>query len=157
MNSFEIGRYKNDLMYMMLDNEQIVRLLDPLHEFKYKDDLVYERIFPYGRIPITEQETKAYLTITVNVENLMRDNHVMRDIRLTVRAISHVSIMKVEAESMNRVDLLSAYVDKMLSGSQNFGVGPMEIVSNKEYTLDEQHFYREIIFQTSGLNKPACR
>ena len=118
---------------------------------------MYERIFPYGRVPTTEQETKAYLTLTVNVENLMRGNKLLRTVRLTIRAVSHANIMKVSGESVNRVDLLSAKVDQVLNGSTKFGVGPLEIISNREYTLDEQHFYREIVFETTGVNVPACR
>ena len=78
MNSFEIGDYKTELMYCLLEDPGIVALLDPANEFQFPDELVYERIFPYGRVPTTEQETKAYLTLTVNVENLMRGNKLLR-------------------------------------------------------------------------------
>lgn len=157
MNSFEIGSYKNELMYQLLNDNDIVRLLDPNGEFEYPDDLMYDRIFPYGRVPLTEQEVKAYITVTCDVKELARNNTMIRYVQLVVRVISHVEIMQVENRGVDRIDLIGARIDKVLNGSNNFGIGPLDIVSNKEYTLDDSHFYRELIFETPGLNCSKCR
>lgn len=157
MNSFEIGSYKNELIYQIISDEEIVSLLDPGCEFQYPDQLLYDRIFPYGRIPPTEQEVKTYITVTGDVKELNRDNNLIRYVQMIIRVVSHVGIMKVDGKSIDRIDLIGARIDKILNGSNRFGIGPLDIVSNKEYTLDENHFYRELIFETSGLNKAKCR
>lgn len=157
MNSFEIGSYKNELIYQIISDEEIVSLLDPGCEFQYPDQLLYDRIFPYGRIPPTEQEVKTYITVTGDVKELNRDNNLIRYVQMIIRVVSHVGIMKVDGKSIDRIDLIGARIDKILNGSNRFGIGPLDIASNKEYTLDENHFYRELIFETSGLNKAKCR
>lgn len=156
MNSFEIGAYKNELMYQLLDDTEVVQLLDPSGVFEYPDQLLYDRIFPYGRIPPTEQEVKAYITVTADVKELSRNNDLIRYVQLIIRVISHVEIMQVKGSSIDRIDLLGARIDKILNGSNRFGIGPLNVVSNKEYTLDESHFYRELIFETPGLNRSQC-
>lgn len=156
MNSFEIGAYKNEVMYQILADQETVRLLDPGEEFEYLDQLLYDRIFPYGRIPSTEQEVKSYITVTCDVKELSRNNNLIRYVQLIVRVIAHVQIMQVPGQSINRIDLLSARMDKALNGSNRFGIGPLSIVSNKEYTMDKNHFYRELVFETPGLNLAQC-
>ena len=152
MNSTEISEYKTKIMTHLLSDKELVSLLDEQGQFEYPDEMIYKRIYPYGRIPDTELETKTYITVMVNVPSLPKNNDVVRDVTVTLRVLSHESLMQVPGQNGTRIDLLSARVDKLLNESYDFGIGPIFLVYNNEFVLDNTHFYRELKFQTMSLN-----
>ena len=152
MNSQEISEYKTKIMLHLLSDKELVSLLDDQGQFEYPDEMIYQRIFPYGRVPETEMETKTYITVMVDVPSLQKNNDLVRDVTVTLRVLSHESLMRVPGQNGTRIDLASARVDAMLNESYDFGIGPIFLVYNKEYVLDSTHFYRELKFQTLSLN-----
>lgn len=152
MNSFEIGEFKLTLIRKLIANQDIVQLLDPNGQAEYPDDLIYENIFPYNRIPETEQEVKTYVTVMVNAVSLQKNNDVVRNISVTIRIYSHLDMMKVPGSNSNRIDLLSAKIDEICNESQDFGIGYMKLSSNIEHVMDSKHLFREMIFTTDSLN-----
>lgn len=152
MNSREISAYKKKIIMQLITNSTIVSLLDPKNEMEYPDDLINTRIFPYGKIPGTAQETGSYITITVNSLSPTARNDIVKNVELIVRVVSSDALMKVPKRSETRIDLLSSEVDEILNEAFDFGVGPVMLMSNKEYTLNDSYFYRELIFRTVDLN-----
>lgn len=152
MNSEEISEFKIKIISHLLSDDETVELLDEQDEFKHPDDMIYERIYPFGRIPATEQEVKTYITVMIDVPSIGKRNDIVRDVTLSVRVLSHESLMRVRGKSGTRIDLLSARVDKLLNESYDFGVGYVSLVYNKEYVLDSKHFYRELKFTTMDVN-----
>lgn len=153
MNSFEIGDFKIALIRKMINDENIVKLIDaPADEVEYPDDLIYSRIFPYNRVPDTEQEVKTYITVMVNATSLPKRNDITRNLSIIVRVYSHKELMRVAGASSDRIDLLSGYVDKLINESTDFGIGYATLGSNTEHVLDSTHFFRELVFHTDALN-----
>jgi hypothetical protein len=152
MNSREISTYKKEIIKRLYMNPTIVSLLDPDDEMEYPDDLVYTRIFPYGKIPGTAQSVGSYITVTINSLSPTARNDIVKNVELVVRVVSSDALMKVSGRSETRIDLLSSEVDTMLNEDYDFGVGPVMLMSNKEYTLNDSYFYRELIFRTVDLN-----
>lgn len=152
MNSFEIGEFKLTLIRKLIANQDIVQLLDPNGQAEYPDDLIYENIFPYNRIPETEQEVKTYVTVMVNAVSLQKNNDVVRNVSVTIRIYAHLDMMKVSGSNSNRIDLLSAKIDEICNESQDFGIGYMKLSSNIEHVMDSKHLFREMIFTTDSLN-----
>lgn len=153
MNSFEIGEFKLTLIRKLIEDENIVKLIDaPADEVEYPDDLIYSHIFPYNRVPDTEQEVKTYITVMVNATSLPKRNDITRNLSIIVRIYSHKDLMKVAGSNSDRIDLLSAYIDKILNESNEFGIGYVLLGSNTEHVLDSKHFFRELVFHTDALN-----
>ena len=157
MNSREISEYKIKIIKHLIQDSEVVTLVDEHGEFEYPDDLIYERLFPFGRIPETEQEMKTYVTIMVDVPSIGRNNDVVRDVVLTVRVMTHNDLMRVSGRNGTRIDLLAARVDELLNESFDFGIGYVRLVHNKEFVYDNCHFYRELKFQTVELNAPRFK
>lgn len=88
----------------------------------------------------------------VDVPSLPKNNDLVRDVTVILCVLSHESLMQVPGENGTRIDLLSARVDALLNESYDFGIGPIAPVYNKEFVLDNKHFYRELKFQTLSLN-----
>ena len=152
MNSYEIGNYKQKIIRHLIDDPDIVRLVDPNNEAEYPDDLIYTNLFPFGRIPDTEQEVRVYITVVVNVPSIDKRNDLIRNVDIKVRIYAHEDLMRVSGSGFDRIDLLSAKVDSLLNESYDFGIGYVTLISNTEHTLDSKHHYRELIFRTDGIN-----
>lgn len=152
MNSAEIACYKLTIIKALVSDQEIISLIDSNGEFEYPDDMIYERIFPFDRIPDTEQEAKTYITISVNVPSINKKNDLVKDLIVTARAITHASLMKVKGQNGTRIDLLAARLDTILNERSDLGIGPVSLVSNCENALDKAHFYRELKFKTMDLN-----
>lgn len=152
MNSFEIGEFKLTLIRKLIGNDDVVRLLDPTGALEYPDDLIYTNIFPYDRVPKTEQDVNTYITVQVNVASIPVKNDITRDLAIVVTIYSHEDLMYVKGSNSDRIDLLSAKIDEILNESNDFGIGYVQLESNTEHVLDSKHFYREVVFRTDSLN-----
>lgn len=152
MNGFEVGEYKQKVLRRMIQNSKFVELVDPNGLAEYPDDLLYNNLFPYGRIPDTEQEAQVYVTVVVNVPSIDKKNDLIRYIDFKIRVYSHADLMKVKGSGSDRIDLIAAHIDEMLNESYDFGIGYLRLTSNTEHTLDSKHHFRELIFRTDTLN-----
>ena len=152
MNGYEIGEYKYTIIKKLIADVEIVELLDPDKKCDYPDDLIYKNIFPFTRVPTTEQEVMTYITIAVSVPQIDARNDMIRNMRIVMRVYSHADIMKVPGKSSNRIDLVGAAVDRIINESMDIGIGYVRLVSNTEHVLDSPHDYRELIFKTDDIN-----
>lgn len=152
MNSYEIGEYKYTIIKKLINDDEVRNLLDPEGYCNYPDDLVYRNVFPFTRIPDTEQEVKTYITVAVSVPQIDARNDYIRNMRIVMRIYSHADIMKVTGQKSNRIDLLSAAVDRVINESMDIGIGCVKLVSNTEHVLDSSHHYRELVFKTDDIN-----
>ena len=87
-----ISDWKNKAIELVIGQDEIMELLD-MDEAE-ADDPMYTRIFPYNHIPQTIEETKVYITFTVNVPKITF-NKIWAYPRLTVRIIAHQDRMKL--------------------------------------------------------------
>lgn len=152
MNGFEIGEFKQILIRKIIARDDIVQLLDPNGLMEYPDDLLYEHIFPYNRVPDTEQEVRTYITVMANVTSIPARNDITRKVAILVRIYSHKDLMRVKGSNSDRIDLLAAKIDELINESYDFGIGYVMLGSSTEHVLDSKHFYRELVFNTDALN-----
>lgn len=152
MNSREIPEIKDRIMRYLIADEEIVALVDPTHEVEYPDDLLYRNLFPFYRVPDTEQEVRTYITVLVTVPSLPPKNDILRNVIMTIRVYTHEDMMRVPGRNGDRIDLIGARIDELLNESMDFGVGYVTLTTNSEHALDSKHSYRELIFRTMAVN-----
>ena len=152
MNSQEISDYKRKIMKKLIDSQRIVELIDYAGQAEYPDDLLYENIYPFNRMPETEQEEKTYICVMIDVPTIYAKNDIARNVNVKLRVYSHERLMRVKGENGDRIDLISAEIDSLLNEKFDFGIGYMKLGSNTEHVLDSRHFFRELIFKTDALN-----
>lgn len=152
MNSYEIGEYKQKVLRRLIEDTELVALVDPNGLAEYPDDLIYTNLFPYGRMPETEQEAQVYITVVVNVPSISQSNDLIRYVDFKIRVYAHAELMHVKGHGSDRIDLIAAHIDEMLNESYDFGIGYLHLTSNTEHTLDSKHHFRELIFRTDALN-----
>jgi hypothetical protein len=56
----------------------------------------------------------------------------------------------------NRIDYISAEINKLLNGRSDFGWGELSLTSNTEWRIDYKHRCRVLEFKVNDLNR-VCR
>ena len=145
--------YKNRAMTEIIRDPDIVKALNP--NAKDPEDLLYQNIFPYFRVPITDTETLSYVTVCAGFPETRYADNFVRQSYLTVCVIVHQSNMKTEFGS-TLLDYLSAKIDDILNLSTKYGRGKMVLMSSTERSLDEFHRYREMMYVSKETQVSDC-
>jgi len=154
-NSFEIIRYKQKLISSIVNQDTIINLIDSDY-IGIGDELIYNNIFPYMRVPHTEEEKLTYITMRVDVPNISSSRKTLKDILITISVVTHQDLMKVENGGGTRTDLLGAEIDNLFNGSDEFGIGQLELKSNFEENVDYKHRCRTLKFVVTDINRSLC-
>ena len=152
-NSFEIAKYKNDVILELINNEQIVNAINAPEE----DNLIYTHIFPYQYVPDTQTVATTYITMTVDIPRVSPNNTWVYP-RLTLYIICHQEAMELHLAGINstRIDYLSSLIDTLFNNSFILGYGQLQLVSNIESSISATHRYRKMVFDTIDLNNNVC-
>lgn len=143
-NSFEIIRYKQQIMSMFINNDEIIRLIDA-KDCENTEELINENIFYFLRVPEAPEEEKTYICIEVDIPNTSSVyNNLMRELVITIYIITHENLMATP--SGTRTDLLSAEIDKLLSSQRIIGKTKMELLTNTANGIGVKHRCRIMTF-----------
>lgn len=162
MARIDLSSYKMDLMLDIIDSPEIVAAIDCPTDGKdgydpeSPDTLIYKRIFPYLRVPSVETKAATYILMAVDVNNINTHNKAFHDIRITLWVMSHQDHMKMPDRSATRIDYISDLVKDVLIDQTKYGLGNLEMSSNREMILNANYLYREMIFYTTDLRKSVC-
>lgn len=149
-----ISDWKNKAIELVISQDEIMELLD-MDEVE-ADDPMYARIFPYNHIPQTIEETKVYITFTVNIPKITL-NKVWAYPRLTVRVIAHQERMKLNMAgvSATRIDYIAKLIVNLLT-KNDFGYGKLKLATNYEDLYNYIFHYRELVFIGEELVDNYC-
>ncbi len=159
----EIVVYKNRIIRDILHNEEnpllsqdIVMAID--EDFVgCEDELLYRNIYPYTRIPTTEDEVKVYITMKVDMPRVSTKNYFFKDMLIYINVIVHQEAMKMPDEySATRADYIGSLINKIFNQNPNYGNKPLEYVSDVESILLDKYFVRTIRFSCDELNAVRC-
>lgn len=152
-NSFEIAKYKNDVLLALINDEQITNTINAPEE----ENLIYTRIFPYQYVPETQTVVATYITMTVDIPRVSANNAWVYP-RLTLYIICHQDTMELHLAGVNstRIDYLSSLIDKLFNNSSALGYGQLLLVSNVESSISSTHRCRKMVFDTMDLNNNLC-
>lgn len=149
-----ISDLKNKAIELVIGQDEIMELLD-MDEVE-ADDPMYTRIFPYNHIPQTIEETKVYITFTVNIPKITF-NKIWAYPRLTVRVIAHQERMKLNMAgvSATRIDYIAKLIVDLLT-KNDFGYGKLHLATNFEDLYNYIFHYRELVFIGEELVDNYC-
>jgi len=120
-------------------------------------NLIDSQIFSYNYIPDPQTESKSYIcidTLVVSAENLK-----IKTMKLLVSVISHKTNMKIDSSFQligNRRDNLIRFIDKLIRGNPNFGIGKIILQKNSPVTLisvgNENYTAKQIVYEVEDFN-----
>ena len=160
MAAIDIRDYKMDFIKDIISVPDIVKNIDsqnPAADIEAPDSLVYKNIFPYLRIPDSQNKADTYILLSVDLLNINRKNPAFLDLRLTIWAMAHQECMQMEESESTRIDYLGEALRNLFDGEKKYGFGVLELNSSREIILNERYQYRELIFHTVDLKLSSER
>lgn len=142
----DIIRKKRLIEQILYSDEDIVEILDnPSIDPEVPEDLVYKNIFPFLRIPGTQDVSKNFITFTVDDTDRIPSNSVMKT--QTVQFVIFVHKDNIETKyGMARHDLLGYLIRDIFNLSNKLGP-QMELQSSREGVTDTDYHTRTLRFE----------
>lgn len=146
----ELYKYKQQVVSLLCSS---VEITEALNSDVDDSELVYNNIFPFGKLPDTQTDAKCFITIQVTMPQVSTKNFFFKDVLLIVQVICHDDLMRADEYGMPRADYLSVKICELLNGNTDFGYGEMQLVSNVEGPYAERYYSRTMRFQTQEQAK----
>lgn len=154
MHLQEFFDYKNRLMYDLLTNENIVKLLDPSIQDLDKafEKLAYKRVFPFDYLPETIEDSGTYICFDVDIQKVIDKTFLNPTIYIWL--FSHKSLLRLK-EGGIRTDVLCSEIARTINGSRYYGLGELELYSVKRYAPIADYQGKIMMFITKDFNTLA--
>lgn len=142
----DIARKKRIIEQMLYSDSDIIELLgNPDIDPDCPEDTLYVNIWPCIRIPGTQDQSKNFITFTIDDVERMPSNQVMKSQIVQFVIFVHKDHIKTKY-GVARHDLLSYIVRDIFNLSN--ALGPqMELTSSKEYVTDTDYITRTLRFE----------
>ncbi len=115
-----------------------------------EDDCLDNYIYSYQYVDGTVSETAAYIWVELEVDSI--ENNKFKNCRLYVTVSCHKGYMALDTKvfkgvSGNRQDNLVRYLDRLLSGSEELGLGKLLLKSVKTLTTYNNFTGRQLVYE----------
>ena len=149
----EFPVYKNQVMEDLLTDEKIVKLIDDTVSLEDAGSLVYTKVFPYEYVPETSEHGFTYICCDVD---LIKTDGVTRTTytpRLYIWVFTHKSLLRLP-EGGVRTDALVCEIAKKLSGSREYGMGELDLISVRRFAPMMDYNGKAMVFEAREWNRP---
>lgn len=147
----DIVRKKRKIEQILYTDKDIIEVLDnPALDPSTPESYVYENIYPFVRIPGTQDTSRNYICFTVDDMERNPSNPAMKTQYVQFVIFVHKDLIKTKY-GMARHDLLGYLIRDIFNLSNKLGP-QMELVSNKEYVTDTDYCTRTLKFELIADN-----
>ena len=151
----DIVRKKRLIEQILYSDEDIIEILDnPDLDPSSPEDYVYQNLYPFVRIPGTQDVSRNYICYTVDDMERSSSNPVMKSQYIQFVIFVHKDHIKTNY-GMARHDLLGYLIRDIFNLSNKLGA-QMELISNREGVTDTDYHTRTLRFElvTDNSTKP---
>ena len=147
----DIIRKKRLIGQMLYSDPDIIEVLDnPELDPSCPEDALYVNIFPFIRIPGTQDVSKNYITFMLDDMEKSQFNKSMKSQFLKVVIFVHKDLVKTQWGA-DRHDLLAYLVKDIFHLSNSLGLH-MEMISSREGVTDTDYCTRTLQFEMTTPN-----
>lgn len=147
----DIIRKKRIIGEMLYSDPDIIEVLDnPKLDPSCPDEYLHQNIFPFIRIPGTQDVSKSYITFMLDDIEIAPINKSMRSQFLKVVIFVHKDLVRTKWGA-ERHDLLGYLVEDVFHLSNILGL-QLKLVSNREGTADTDYCTRTLSFEMTTPN-----
>ena len=144
--SSDIVRKKRIIGEMLYSDPDIIEVLDnPELDPSCPDEYLHQNIFPFIRIPGTQDASKSFITFLLDDIEASPLNKSMKSQFLKVVIFVHKDLVKTKWGA-ERHDLLAYLVEDVFHLSNSLGL-QLNLVSNREGTADTDYCTRTLQFE----------
>lgn len=147
----DIIRKKRIIEQALYSDPDIVEILDdPEIDKSCPEDLLYSSIYPFIRIPGTQDKSKNYITFSISDMGLSPRNEVMKNQYVQFVIFVHKNLVKTNF-GMARHDCLGYLLRDVFHLSNMLG-SQMNLVSSAEGATDTDYITRTLKFEIVDHN-----
>ena len=147
----DIVQKKRIIGQMLYSDPDIIEVLDnPNLDSTCPDEYMYVNIFPFIRIPGTQDKSKNYITFMLDDMEKSQFNKSMKSQFLKVVIFVHKDLVKTKLGA-ERHDLLGYLVKDVFHLSNSLGL-QLTLVSNREGVTDTDYCTRTLQFEMTTPN-----
>lgn len=147
----DIVQKKRIIGQMLYRDPDIIEVLDnPNLDSTCPDEYMYVNIFPFIRIPGTQDKSKNYITFMLDDMEKSQFNKSMKSQLLKVVIFVHKDLVKTKFGA-DRHDLLGYLVKDVFHLSNSLGL-QLTLVSNREGVTDADYCTRTLQFEMTTPN-----
>lgn len=147
----DIIRKKRIIGEMLYNDPDIIEVLDNLElDPKCPEEYLYTNIYPFIRIPGTQDVSKNFITFMLDDMEQSQFNKSMKSQFLKVVIFVHKDLVKTKWGA-DRHDLLSYLVRDVFHLSNSLGL-QLSLVSNREGVTDTDYITRTLQFEMTTPN-----
>lgn len=141
-------------------NQKVVEFLTNIKDIDMSGDEAAEvyakNLFDFGFVPQTVDEASAYICVETNM--IKAPTPTMQNMRMYVTVVCHNNFMGIDTSVFkgiigNRRDNLARCVDKVLNGSEVFGIGQLKLESAMVVAAPAGFSARELTYSISDFKK----
>lgn len=152
-NLKELSSFKSKLLQYFLSNQELVNLIRGSENNAVPDfALRYNQVFPYAWVDDTTDEEKAYICFDVDVPGV--SSNAIKEVRLSIWIFAHKSIMRTPSGTL--IDRMASCIDKMLNGSDEFGVSTLELKYVAREKMSKDMYGRVLVYTVKDINRWNC-
>lgn len=158
----QVGEYKsvaiNEILFTDKDglSEEIITAIDPKY-INEPSDLIYNRIFPYMRIPDLVSDVGSYILMSVDVPKVSTVNYFFKQVVLSFMVVVHQDAMYMSGKTnRTRCDYIAERLNSIFNGNKTFTGESLEYVSDIEGILMNKFHTRTLRFKVEEVNRTQC-
>lgn len=150
MHLEEVPKYRDTIVESICKCDKIIDLIRPSElPDMTASEMVDKYIFPYDRIINKTSEVGVYICFDIVVPIVI--NRAFDDFRIVVRVIAHDRRMRTPKGLVT--DLICAEIDRLINGSNGFGVGRVEFKTWDSFNPAEGFYGRTLTYRTVDFNR----
>ena len=147
----DIVRKKRIIGEMLYNDPDIIEVLDNKElDPNCPDEYLFENIFPFIRVPGTQDTSKSFITFMLDDVDAIQSNKAMKSQFLRVVIFVHKSLVETK-HGAERHDLLAYLVKDVFHLSNSLGL-QLKLMSNKEGFTDTDYCTRTLQFEMTTPN-----
>ena len=152
----ELGEYKNKIMMCLLSNQNIVKALTyNTPDFSTKPDvddpssLIYNNIFPYKNIPLTQNEQKTFITMCFS--DYRKTGRSFKIGYIDFYIFTHFNLMPTDLGIL-RTDYILSEIDDLFNEYTDLGIGRLMFDKMNEFQINEYFSGYIISYKDTSYN-----
>ena len=150
----DIGVYKNRLLTTIMKSEDICELIlgEGYDDTDVDEKLLYNHIFPYLYVDDVQTDAKTYFCVEVSVPKT--HDFTFKDMTIDIWCYCHKDIMKYSKKGFlgTRSDIGSDMIDRLLNGSNKYGLGRLKLESCLPLSISRTHYGRHMTYKCIEFN-----
>jgi hypothetical protein len=151
----ELGKNKNEIMTRLLFSEEIAKALtyngtNFLDQPTPEDStsLLYTQIFPYQRVPTTQDTAKTFITMKFGYKP---DGMFYKISTIYFYVITHISLVRTDM-GMLRYDYLINQIDTLFNSQRGIGIGKLPFYAMDDFQINENWLGAFIGYKSTEFN-----